>query len=115
MTLYIVVHERKQANDDAVRPPTRLLELARASLVADASPRWLTTWSLDLHDDRIVSLWEAESAAEITAMIERFGFLDDMEGTRSGQGVGTGRRDRRRAGVDRPRCPPFGRRLGGGC
>ena len=81
MTLYIVVHERKQANDDAVRPPTRLLELARASLVADASPRWLTTWSLDLHDDRIVSLWEAESAAEITAMIERFGFLDDMEGT----------------------------------
>lgn len=81
MALYLVIHEPRESDIEAPRSPTRLLDLARASLDVGASPRWLKTWSPDLHDDRIVSLWEAENAAEIKAALARYGFLDDMEVT----------------------------------
>ena len=79
MALYLVIHGPEQDDEGAPRPPTRLLDLARASLETGASPRWLKTWSPDLHDDRIVSLWEAETAADVKTMLEGYGFLDDMD------------------------------------
>ena len=78
MALYLVVHTPKEAEDETVRAPSRLVELARASTDAGASPRCLKAWSPDLHDDRIFSLWEARNAAEIAAALARYGFLDDM-------------------------------------
>ncbi len=78
MALYLVVHSPQPAGEETVRAPSRLAELARASSEAGTSPRWLRTWSPDLHDDRIFSLWEATDAAEIRGALERFGFLDDM-------------------------------------
>lgn len=78
MALYLVVHEPKGSLEESVRAPSRLPELARVSVEDDGSPKWLKTWSPDLHDDRIFSLWEASDAAEIAAALERFGFLDDM-------------------------------------
>ena len=77
MALYLVVHTPKDDDDHTIRPPTRLLDLARAS-TGGSSPRWLKTWSPDLLDDRVFSLWEARDAAEIRAALERFGFLDHM-------------------------------------
>ncbi len=82
MALYLVVHKEKRGPADAVErvnPPSRLEELARASAAGGDSPRWLKTWSPDLHDDRIFSLWEAADAAEVSGALERFGFLDDRE------------------------------------
>ncbi len=78
MALYLVIHEPKPDDDEAVRAPTRLVELARDSQREGATPRWLRAWSPDLHDDRIFSLWEADNAAEIEAMLERYGFLDHL-------------------------------------
>ena len=79
MALYLVVHTPVESEDAAVRPPSSLHELARVSMAAGASPRWLRTWSPDLHDDRIFSLWEAANAADITTAMGRYGFLDHME------------------------------------
>jgi hypothetical protein len=81
MALYLVVHSpsQEQEGDDAVRPPTRLRELAEATTQPGASPRWIKAWSPDLHDDRIFTLWEAESAEAIRGALTRFGFLDDFE------------------------------------
>lgn len=79
MALYLVVHTPVETDDTSVRPPSSLLELARASVAEGASPRWLRTWSPDLHDDRVFSLWEAANAADITVMMGRFGYLDHME------------------------------------
>ncbi len=78
MALYLVVHNPKDEPEETVRAPSRLSELAEAASSSDASPRWLKTWSPDLHDDRIFSLWEAIDAASITDVLERFGFLDHM-------------------------------------
>ena len=78
MALYLVVHTPRPDAEDAVRSPSRLLELARATGGELATPRWLRIWSPDLHDDRIFSLWEARDGDEIRAAMERFGFLDDM-------------------------------------
>lgn len=80
MALYLVIHSEREEGEDAARPPTRLLDLARASIV-DGTPRWLKAWSPDLHDDRIFSLWEARDGNEILAALERFGFLDDRTAT----------------------------------
>ena len=77
MALYLVVHTPQPMADGAVRAPSRLAELARASAI-ERSPRWLRAWSPDLHDDRIFSLWEARNGGEIRAALEQFGFLDDM-------------------------------------
>ncbi|MGI9253669.1 MAG: hypothetical protein ACR2J8_07975, partial [Thermomicrobiales bacterium] len=52
-----------------------------ASIGTGGGAKWLRTWSPDLHDDRIVSMWEAESAAHIEAALERYHFLDDMDAT----------------------------------
>lgn len=79
MALYLVVHTPVETDDTAVLPPSSLLELAQASVADGASPRWLRTWSPDLHDDRVFSLWEAANAADITVMMGRFGYLDHME------------------------------------
>lgn len=79
MALYLVVHSPRPDDEDAVRPPSRLRELAEVSEREDEMPRWLKTWSPDLHDDRIFTLWEARSADEVHSALERFGFLDDMD------------------------------------
>jgi hypothetical protein len=78
VAVYLVVHGPKAVEEGAVRAPSRLLDLARASTDGETLPRWLRTWSPDLHDDRIFSLWEARDAAEIASALARFGFLDDM-------------------------------------
>ena len=78
MALYLVVHSPREDDADALRAPTRMGDLAREAGTEGASPRWLKTWSPDLHDDRIFSLWEARDAAEITAALTRFGYLDHM-------------------------------------
>ena len=77
MVLYLVVHDPNLVEDECVRPPTRLRELAESARDATATPRWIKTWSPDLHDDRIFTMWEARSAEEITAALEKYGFLDD--------------------------------------
>lgn len=58
-----------------------MLGLAQSVGMEGARPRWIKTWSPDLHDDRIFTLWDAEDAAEIQATLLRFGFLDHMEVT----------------------------------
>jgi hypothetical protein len=78
MALYLVIHTPKPEEERVVRRPTRLVELARASVVEGVRPRWIKTWTPDLNDDRIFSLWEAINAAEIMDALEHFGFLDDM-------------------------------------
>ena len=79
MALYLVVHSPKLDAGDAVRPPTRLRELAEASIDGNDAPRWLKAWSPDLHDDRIFTLWNARSADEVRHALEEYGFLDDMD------------------------------------
>jgi hypothetical protein len=76
---YLVVHTPNQETGEAVRPPTRLRELAEAAERDDAAPRWIKAWSPDLHDDRIFTLWEASSAEEVRATLADFGFLDDYD------------------------------------
>ena len=79
MALYLVVHTPREGAEEAVRQPTRLRELAEASRRTGHVPRWLKAWSPDLHDDRHFTLWEAASADEVTAALEEFGFLDDLD------------------------------------
>jgi hypothetical protein len=79
MARYLVVHTPPDPGDSTVRQPTDMFELARQHGGSQASPRWLKTWSPDLHDDRIFTLWEADNADEITVVLTRFGFLDHME------------------------------------
>jgi hypothetical protein len=81
VALYLVVHTPRAEAEESARPPTRLRELALASQDPTRSPRWLRAWSPDLHDDRIFSLWEAKTAAEVRAALAEFGFLDDADST----------------------------------
>ncbi len=81
MAHYLVVHTPSERELESVRPPTRLRELAAASTTDGRSPRWLKTWSPDLNDDRIFTLWDAENADEVRSALEEFGFLDDMDAT----------------------------------
>ena len=78
MALYLVVHTPREDDAGGAQAPTRLADLARDSSDDGASPRWLKTWSPDVHDDRIFSLWQANDATEITAALTRYGFLDHM-------------------------------------
>ena len=78
MALYLVVHIPKEEEGEAVREPSRLLDLARDASEPRDAPRWLKTWSPDLNDDRIFSLWDATDAKEILASMATYGFLDDM-------------------------------------
>lgn len=80
MALYLVVHSPRDPQDeDGVRPPTRLRDLAAATLSERTSARWLKTWSPDLHDDRIFTMWEANSAADIQRILDEYGFLNDLD------------------------------------
>lgn len=79
MAHYLVVHTPRAPEVESIRPPTRLRELAEASTREGRAPRWLKTWSPDLHDDRIFTLWDAENADEVRVALEEYGFLDDMD------------------------------------
>ena len=79
MTTYLVIHTPIESNEQDVKPPTDLTGLATAHGAEDANPRWLRAWSPDLSDDRIFSLWEAKNAGEIVLVLERYGFLDQMD------------------------------------
>ena len=81
MAHYLVVHTPSEGEIESVRPPSRLRDLAEASTSRGRSPRWLKTWSPDLHDDRIFTLWDAESADDVRSALAEFGFLDDMDAT----------------------------------
>ncbi len=78
MATYLVIHTPIEEEENVARKPSDLVGLARAATEARANPRWIKTWSPDLHDDRLFTLWEADNAAEIKAMLERFGFLNNM-------------------------------------
>ena len=79
MARYLAIHTPSDPDDTTVRQPTDMLELAKQHGSADASPRWLKTWSPDLHDDRIFTLWDARKADVISTVLSRFGFLDYMD------------------------------------
>jgi hypothetical protein len=76
---YLVVHTPGETDDPSIRVPSDMLGLAREAGAEDASPRWLKTWSPDLHDDRIFTLWEADDAAAIQVALKKYGFLDHMD------------------------------------
>jgi hypothetical protein len=78
LATYLVIHTPTESDEEVAHKPSDLLGLARAATEPRANPRWIKTWSPDLNDDRLFTLWEAESAAAIHAMLERFGFLNDM-------------------------------------
>jgi hypothetical protein len=77
MARYLVIYTPDPTKEEDVNPPANLVGLARASIESNRGPRWLRSWSPDLHDDRIFTLWEADEAADITRMMSRFGFLHD--------------------------------------
>jgi len=79
LALYLVVHTPAESDDDFARPPSRLTELAREHGAVDSRPRWIRTWSPDLHDDRIFTLWEAQDAESIIHVLNSFNYLDHME------------------------------------
>lgn len=80
MPLYLVVHTPRSEEDDAkVYPPTRMLDMARDHGDEHARTRWIRTYSPDLHDERHFTLWEAKSAEDITEVMERYGFLSEMD------------------------------------
>jgi hypothetical protein len=81
LALYLVVHTPREESEASVRPPTRLRELAAASTGSSEGVRWLKTWSPDLLDDRIFTLWDAPSAADVQGALEEYGFLDEMDST----------------------------------
>lgn len=75
MALYLVIHTPRADDQETVYPPTDL-----AGLAAFTGPaRWVRAYSPDLHDDRQFTLWEADSAAQIEAAMERFLFMPDRE------------------------------------
>lgn len=78
MTRYLVIHEMNEESENHVKPPTRLRELARDLGKEGAEPRWITTFTPDLHDDRMISMWEAANAEQIRKAIEDYGFLDHL-------------------------------------
>jgi hypothetical protein len=78
LATYLVIHSPNEEDDSVAHKPSDLVGLARAATAPRVSPRWIKTLSPDLHDDRLFTFWEAENAAEIEAMLERFGFLSNM-------------------------------------
>jgi hypothetical protein len=79
LATYLVIHTPNADDELSIRQPSDMLGLAKTAGTDGASPRWLKTWSPDLHDDRMFSLWEAEDAAAIQLALTKFGFLDHME------------------------------------
>jgi hypothetical protein len=78
MTRYMVIHEMNDGSEDHSKPPTRLAELAKELGKDGAQPQWLTTYSPDLNDDRMVSMWEAANAEQVRKAIADYGFLDHL-------------------------------------
>jgi hypothetical protein len=79
MPLYLVVHTPRPNEEAAVHAPSKLAALAREHGRADSRPRWIRTWSPDLHDERIFSMWEATSAEDINRAMQRYSFLSEMD------------------------------------
>lgn len=79
MTLYMVEHSPNEHSEEHTNPPTRLEEMARECGKDDSVPRWVGTYTPDLTDDRIFSMWEAPNADSVQEAIERFGFLDHLD------------------------------------
>jgi hypothetical protein len=76
----MAVHSPQESNDDAtVYSPTDLHGLALEAGDVNASPRWLKTFSPDLHDDRMFTIWESEDAESIRSAMKIYGFLQEME------------------------------------
>lgn len=78
MATYLVIHNPDPDRENEAGKPSDMVGMARFATAARANPRWIKTWSPDLHDERIFTLWEAENAAEIQAVLDRFGFLHEM-------------------------------------
>lgn len=78
MALYLVIHTPSEQAEEAIQPPTRMLDMARDLGGEDASPRWITTYSPDLHDDRLFSMWDAPNADAIVRALDDYGFLNHM-------------------------------------
>ena len=82
MPLYLAIHTPIEVEDETVHRPTDLHGLAMEAGDANASPRWLKAWSPDLHDERILTLWEAEDAQSIMKAMQAFGLrrLESVNG-----------------------------------
>jgi hypothetical protein len=78
MARYLVIHTPVAELESGAKP-TDLVGLAQRSIDEHRGPRWLRTWSPDLHDDRQFTLWEADSAADIQAALEQFGFFPEAD------------------------------------
>jgi hypothetical protein len=74
----MVIHELNEGSEEHTKAPTKLRELASDLGREGAQPRWLTTFSPDLNDDRMVSLWEAANAEQVRQAIVKYGFLDHL-------------------------------------
>lgn len=78
MTRYMVIHEMNDDSEDHTRPPTRLMELAENLGKDGSDPQWLSVFTPDLNEDRVVSVWEASNADRVKSAIEEYGFLDHL-------------------------------------
>lgn len=78
MALYLVIHTPAENEANEPQPPTRMLDMARDLGHENASPRWITTFSPDLHDDRIFTVWESPNADAIVRALDDYGFLNHM-------------------------------------
>ena len=76
MARYLVIHTPTAELESAARP-TDLIGLATRSLNETMGASWVRTWSPDLHDNRQFTLWNADNAAEIRAMMEAYGFFSE--------------------------------------
>lgn len=79
MTRYMVVHTPNDDSEEHTNPPTRLHELAEACGKEDSVPRWVSTITPDLNDDRMFSMWEAPNADSVRDVIEEYGFLNHLD------------------------------------
>jgi hypothetical protein len=80
MALYMAVHTPADTEDsNIVHAPTDLHGLALEAGDPNANPRWIRTYSPDLHDDRIFTIWEAEDAESIRTAMKQYSFLEEME------------------------------------
>lgn len=78
MTRYMVIHEMNESSEEHTNPPTRLRDLAKELGKEGAEPQWLTTFTPDLNEDRMVSMWEAANANQVRKAIVEYGFLDHL-------------------------------------
>jgi len=75
MPRYLAIHAPPVEPVEESGPPADLPGLSRLA----GPTRWLRTYTPDLHDDRHVSLWEAESADAIRTVMADFHFFVEME------------------------------------